>query len=594
MKRLRTPTRDRTGDAGGFVPSGLDSVQVTGHAVRVGEQWCQTLAVAGYPAEVGAGWLEPLLAYPGRLDVSIHIDPIPPAVAATRLRKQRGRLESSRRTDAAKGRLDDPDVDAAAFDAAELAGRIARGEGRLFRLGLYLTVRAGTEQELADQVADVRSIAASMLLEPVPATWRQLQGWVTTLPLAADQLHMRRAFDTQALAAAYPFTSPDLPIAGGARQVLYGLNLSSAGVVTWNRWRQDNHNSIILARSGAGKSYLAKLDLLRSLYCGVEGYVIDPEDEYIALAQAVGGTVIRPGTADVKLNPLDLDLTDPDALRNRTSFLHTVVEVLVAGDRDHTSRDTVLPADQAAALDKALLAAYRAKGITTDPRSWRRRPPLLADVATALEDQDEPGRALAARLAPYVGGGSRAALFDGPTTARLGGHLSVYATRALPDELQPAATLLILDNVWHRLTTPATSGGVELVPRLVVVDEAWRLLSTGLGAAYLKRLAKTSRKYGAALAVITQDAADVLGSDLGRAVVSNSATQILLRQAPQVIDTVTDAFSLTDGERAFLLSAGRGEALLVSGTSRVAFQALASPMEHQLVVNSPFADHDET
>ncbi|BCB83670.1 hypothetical protein Psuf_009830 [Phytohabitans suffuscus] len=251
-------------DGGGLLPGGPEAVEVAARSVHVGEQYTATLAVVGYPSEVGAGWIEPLLAYPGRLDIALHVEPVPPAVAAERLRKQRGRLESSRRMDAGKGRLDDPELDAAAQDAAELATRLARGDGRLFRAGHYLAVHASSPEDLADRVAEVRALAASMLLDVVPLTWRQLQGWIAaSLPLALDTVGLRRTMDTDALAASFPFSSPDLPSNAGdaGMGLLFGLNLASPGVVVWDRWAQHNFNAVILARSGAGKSYLAKLDL---------------------------------------------------------------------------------------------------------------------------------------------------------------------------------------------------------------------------------------------------------------------------------------------------------------------------------------------
>jgi type IV secretory pathway VirB4 component len=566
-------------DTGTVVPGSPDAVEVGGRSVRVGDDYSAALAVTGYPAEVGPGWLEPLLSYPGRVDVSLHIEPVPPVVASQRLRKQRGRFEASRRQTATKGRLDDPELDAAAADAADLASRVARGEARLFRLGLYLTVHADTEPELTDRLTEVKALAASLLLDVAPATWRQLQGWITGLPLAFDALNMKRVFDTDALAAAFPFTSPDLPIIAGdtGMGVLYGLNLHSPGVVVWDRWAQSNYNSVILARSGEGKSYLAKLDLLRNLYLGVEAFVIDPEDEYVRLAQAVGATIIRPGVPGVRINPLDLSAGDgDDALVRRALFLQTFVAVLTGG--------AGVSPQEAAALDVAVLAAYRSKGITTDPRTWRRPAPLLADVAAALQDAGDAGRTLAARLYPYVSGSFKG-LFDGPTSTAPDGHLVVYAIKELPEVLKPAGTLLILDAIWRTVSTANRTG--LSTRRLVLVDEAWLMLRAGLGADFLFRLAKSARKYNAGLSVITQDAADVLATDVGRAVVSNAATQVLLRQAPQAIDAVTKAFGLTDGEQAFLLSCTRGDALLVSGSSRVAFHSLADDVEHDLVITGP-------
>jgi len=553
-----------------------DSVLVEPQHVRIGDSYAATFAVTGYPAEVTPGWLEPLLSYPGRLDVSLHIEPVPPPVAADRLRKQRARLESGRAQQHQRGRLDDPALDAAASDAAELAGRIARGEGKLFRVGLYLTVHAQTRTQLAADTARVKALAASLLLELQPTTWRALQGWTTSLPLAVDAIKLRRTMDTAALAAAFPFTSPDLPKPStvdregrpAAGPVLYGTNTYSAGVVVWDRWSADNHNSITLARSGAGKSYFTKLDLLRNLYHGVAGYVIDPENEYIPLTRHVGGTVIALGAPGVRLNPLDLPTTNPqpDALARRGLFLHTLIGVLLG---------RTLSPQAAAALDRAVTAAYHHAGITSDPRTWRRPAPLLCDVTDALTgDTDPVGAALASYLAPYTTGTFRG-LFDGPSTATPDGHLVTFTLRDTPDEMLPAATLLALDAVWRNVATAPTG-----TRSLVVVDEAWLLLRTGAGADWLYKLAKRARKYAAGLALVTQDVSDMLSTDLGRAVAANAATQVLLRQAPQAIEQVCDAFDLTAGERAVLLAARRGDGLLVAGRHRVGFHALASPAEH--------------
>jgi hypothetical protein len=532
-----------------------------------------------------------LLTYPGRLDVSLHVEPIDPATAAAGLKKQLARLESGRRHSDAHGRLIDPQVEAATEDAYDLAARVARGEGRLFRLGLYLTVHAPDADTLAGAVAAVRSLAASLLLDAKPASYRSLQGWVTSLPMGLDQLRMRRTFDTAALAAAFPFTSPDLPPADPASLtppsgVLYGYNIGSQGLVQWDRFALSqhlhNHNAVILGRSGSGKSYLVKLEALRSLYQGVHVSVIDPEDEYRTLAAAVGGTDIHLGSEGVRLNPFDLPIhvradgrrtAPPDALVRRSLFLHTVLAVLLGGEP---------PADQRAVLDAAITSTYRNAGITSDPRTWTRPAPILADLRDTLTTIASPAALeLAGRLHPYVNG-AFAHLFAGPTTTRPDGHLVLFSLRDLAEELKSIGTLLTLDAIWRTVSNPT-----DRRPRLVIVDEAWLLLQQPAGAQFLFRLAKAARKHWAGLTVATQDVADVLGSDLGRAVVSNAATQILLRQAPQVIDDVAAAFHLSAGERQFLLSADRGQGLLAAGSQRVAFEALASPTEHALVTTDP-------
>jgi hypothetical protein len=348
----------------------------------------------------------------------------------------------------------------------------------------------------------------------------------------------------------------------------------------------DNHNSVILGRSGAGKSYLVKLEALRLLYRGVQVAIIDPEDEYRRLCHAVGGTDVHLGADGVRLNPFDLPIhtradgsrTAPrDALLRRSLFLHTVLAVL-CGD---------LSAGERAVLDTAITTTYQHAGISADPRTWRRPAPILGDLRNTLASLSSGAGGsvaenLAARLHPYVYG-AFAGLLNGPTTTRPDGHLLLFSLRDLADELKPIGTLLTLDAIWRRVSNPA-----DRRPRLVVVDEAWLLMRQHAGAEFLFRLAKSARKHWAGLTVATQDVADVLGSDLGRAVVANAATQILLRQAPQAIEEIATAFALSAGERGFLLSAERGQGLLaVSAQQRVAFEAIASDAEHQLVTSAP-------
>src|SRR5699024_4747453 len=315
------------------------------------------------------------------------------------------------------------------------------------------------------------------------------------------------------------------------------------------RFACENFNSVILGRSGAGKSYLVKLEAIRSLYHGTEIAILDPEDEYARLAAAVGGTYFPLGSEGVRLNPLDLPIhvrpdgrrsAPSDALTRRSLFIHTLLSVLFGHP---------LSANERAVLDQAVTATYRAAGITEDARTWTRQAPLLADLRSVLgQSDDETSRDLASRLHPFTHG-AFSGLFAGPTTNPPEGHLLVFSLRNLPDELKPAGTLLTLDGVWRRISNPSTRR-----PRLRVVDGAWLLMQQQAGAEFLWRMAKSARKHWCGLTVATQDVGDVLGSDLGKAIISNTATQILLRQAPQAIDDIVRTFALSEGERQFLLS----------------------------------------
>ncbi|GAB3455331.1 hypothetical protein GCM10027570_35910 [Streptomonospora sediminis] len=558
--------------SGSRVPEG-PAVRVHPRRLDIEHGCCQTLVVTGYPREAGPGWAQPLLSYPGRVDVALHVDPVPAPLAATRLRRRRARLESATRMDAEGGRVEDPHQAVAAHDAAELATRVATGQARLFRVSFYLTVHARTPEELEAETANLRALAAGLLIDTHPATFRPLHGWISTLPLATDALAQARTMDTDAIAAALPFASPDLEARLGPTSVVYGENIHSGTLVHWDRFAADldNHNMVVLARSGAGKSYTAKLELLRSLLVGIEAAVIDPEDEYARLCSGVGGTRIPLGTAQGRINPFDLPPGDENALSNRCLFAHTLIAAMV-GDLD---------AEEAAALDRAVLTAYARAGITRDPATWHRRPPLLADVVGALaEDEDQAGPHLAGTLRRFATG-SAAALFDGPTTAPTSTHLTVYALRHLPEEVRTVGVLLALDRIWNRIeTAPAR-------PRTITVDEGWVLLQNAVGARYLYKLAKAGRKRWCGLTLITQDVGDVLATELGRAIVANAATSLLLRQAPQNLDALSDAFGLSHGERQIVSAASRGQALLLSGERRAGVRALASPTEHDLVTSDP-------
>ncbi|MGW4330507.1 TraG/VirB4 family ATPase [Nocardia sp. NPDC004573] len=565
-----------------------ESLTIGTRHLEIGSDWSATLGVTGYPREVMAGWLAPLLTHPGRVEVAVHVEPIDPATAATRLRRQQARLESSRMHDLGRGRLTDPQIDVAVEDAADLSARVARAEARLFRVGVYLTVHAETETGLTEEVAAVRALAASLLVDTCTLSYRAAQAWVTTLPLGLDLIRVQRTFDTTALAAAFPFDSPQLPAADPAQAarpqgVLYGRD-AAAGLLFVDRFGPEahNHNLVVLGRSGAGKSYLVKTEILRALYRGIEQVVIDPEDEYRRLAEAVGGTHIRLGAPGVRLNPFDLEVhmrpvgrrsAPADALTRRKLFLHTLIQVLLGNQT----------AAQRAALDAALAATYTDAGITDDPATWTRPAPTLSGLRDQLGRLGTAaGTELAAGLHPYTGEGAYAGLIDGHTTTAPEGGMIVFSLRELPDELKTIGTLLVLDVTWRRVSNPG-----QRRPRMITVDEAWLLLREPAGAAFLFRAAKSFRKHWAGLTVATQDCADVLSTDLGRAIISNAATQILLRQAPQAIDEVATAFHLSDGEQQFLLSAARGSGLLAVGGDRAVFGSLASATENALITTDP-------
>ena len=564
--RQNTATEDGT-RAGWFGPGGLE---VSPQHLEIDGVFAATLTVTGYPEAVLPGWLEAITTYPARIDISLHAEAVSPLQAASRLRKQRARLESGRRRDAERGRLGDPLVDAAAQDAADLAARVARSSAKLFRAALHLTCYAETPEELDALVLEIRGLLAAQLATATSATYRQYEGWISSLPMGLDRLGPRRTLETEALAACLPLASPDLPMTEAG--VLVGVNTASGLPVFWDRWSQQNHNSLVLGASGSGKSFFAKCDLLRELCQGTHAFVIDPDGEYVNLAQAVGAVVLELGKPGVRINPLDLpdpQAAEPDTLARKALDVHALVEVLAGTEQARAGR---------AALDTAIAAAYEQGGITADVRTWNRPAPDLRAVCALMASGEDPaGTALAAALAPFTTG-SHAGLFDAPSTHGQAGHLTVYTLEHLPDQLRPAAVLLVLTEVWRQ--AQAHDGR----QRLALIDEAWLLLHHPLSAEFLFRLAKSARKKQLGLALVSQDADDLLASRLGTAVAANSATQVLMRQAPQSLDKVADAFALSAGEAQFLASAPRGNALITGADgARVTVLSIADHTEYDLL-----------
>ncbi len=567
--RIRTRTADQSRVAVEPVrdPLGPAALELHADRLRLGQRWQQTFAISGYPREVGYGWLAPLLREAPELEVALQVEPFPAELAAQRLRKQRARFESTRRLEAERGALQDLGLAAAAEDAHQLAGRLARGESRLFRAGLYLSVSADSEEQLAEAAARVRALCAARLLSCVPATFRPLDGWLSTLPLTLDRLKVRRTLDSEALAASFPFAVAEPPLA--PEGCFYGY-AAGGGPVVFDRFACDNFNGVILARSGAGKSYLAKLEALRLLYQGVQVAIVDPEDEYRRLCQAVGGAYLPLAGPDaVALNPLDLPAGRDGALAERIVFLTELVELLAGG----------LTGAELAALDRAAHAAYAAAGITDHPESHTRPAPLLRHLHAQLEQHGRDGGRLAERISPYAVG-ALSQLFARPTSVQPQGQLVCFSLRGLSDRLKPLALLLCLDAIWRSLDNGERK-------RCVLVDEAWLLMREPAGASFLYRLAKSARKRWCGLTTITQDAGDLLATELGQAIVANAASHVLLRQAPQAIERLAESFRLTDGERRYLLSCPRGHGLFIVGDDRFPLDITASPAEHALATSDP-------
>jgi conjugal transfer ATP-binding protein TraC len=556
------------------------AVEVARDHVRLEYQYARVLVVVGYPRSVSPGWLTPLIEFEHPIEVSVHVHPLETASVVRLLGHKLVQLQSSRLVDTRGGRLSDPEREVAFEDAERLRDALQRGEERVFSVSLYVLVRANSPRVLDDLTRRIESTLDGMLAQTRVAVLEQERGFRACLPEGNDELLVYRNLDTSSLVTMFPFTANTLSMERG---VMYGVATRSQSQVIIDPFDSslENANLAVFAMAGAGKSYFIKLMAMRNLLAGVDFIVIDPEDEYRALCAAVDGQYVRLASASAhRLNPFDLPPIHAvddgvDSLAEHISSLFGLLEVMLA------EPGGTLSGNERAVLDRALYATYAAAGITADPATHARPAPLLQDLqATLAESAGDVAASLAARLRRYVSGSLAAGLFAGPTNVELDRHLVVFNIQQLEAELRPLAIHLIAGFVWNRVRR-------DRRPRLLVIDEAWSLLRYSEGGAFVSSMARRARKYYLGLVTITQDAADFLRSEHGRAVLVNAAMKLLMKQDPTTVDVVAEAFQLTDDERQYLLGANKGEGLLFARGARLALRVDASPLEHRLATTAP-------
>jgi hypothetical protein len=529
----------------------------------IGELRARALVVTRYPARLEPGWLGSLQELDCDLDVSLHLHPNAGPAVMNFLDRRIAELSSTVRIAEEHGGRVDAYRRVALQDAVELQERIAQGSERLFDVGLYVAAWAHDGETLDAATKRVEALLGSRLVHTRRLLFQMRAGVVSALPLATDTVAVRRVLPTSAVAATFPFTGTDLPTRSG---LLYGINAASRSPVVLDRFALENHNAVVFATSGAGKSYLVKVELARAVLAGHRALVIDPEGEYVDLLVQLGATAIAIGPGvGTGLDPFALFTGAPGALNGRIAMLTTLIELLVGG---------LQPAERAAAAD-AVSFAFRRSGFADGKPIDGLVPPQLADVRDRLR-ATVGTEGIAARLERYVSGaGAWLVRREGAPVPPADGS-AVYTFAGLPEEDRAVAMFLVLDRVWRSLADTSR-------PTHIVVDEAWWLMRHPDTAAFLFRLVKTARKRRAGLTLVTQDVGDVLTSPDGEAVISNAALQILMKQAPQAMPRLAELFRLTRAEQTWLLNAQRGDGLLVAQGRRVPFHVVASAAEARLI-----------
>ncbi|HVZ67702.1 MAG TPA: ATP-binding protein [Patescibacteria group bacterium] len=546
------------------------SVEVDFKNIRVGDKYFRTFFVVDYPRQVSPNWLSILIDYKETMNISMFMYPVESKDVLSNLRRKISEMEATIQSDAENGMEPDPKITSSLEDAITLREELARGLERFFQFGLYVTLAADTIEELDTKTKELTTLLSSNLLIMKPATLQMEEGFKTTLPMGVDKLFITRNMDTTSLASTFPFTSYEISHPNG---ILYGVNTINNSLAIVDRFAFENANEVVFGKSGSGKSFLVKLEILRQMMFDAEILIIDPEDEYKALCHALDGEYINfSKNSEVKINPFALiseDMTDAQ-LGIKILSLHGLLKTML-GDMTPT---------QEAILDRAIVLCYKQKGITPDPATYKLEPPILEDLYKTLLNMEEPeAKDLSFRLEKYVKGGF-SGLFNQQTNYDVKNQLTVFSLKQLEDVLRPIAMHVILDFIWNRVRT-------KLKKRIMVVDEAWYLMQHPDSASFLQGIAKRARKYFLGVTTLTQDIEDFLNNDYGKSILSNSSVQILLKQNSSEVETLAKALFLSEGEKQFLVTAQVGEGLLFAGQNHITAAFVASSSEYDLITSKP-------
>jgi len=549
-------------------PAGLE---VESNYIKIGAKFAKTLFIFTYPRYVSTGWFDPIINLPNLFDISIFINPIDTGMALKKLRKKSAQIESQISDQQEKGLVRDPMLETALQDVESLRDTLQQSQEKMFSTGVYVIIYAATLEELAKLESQIVSLMEAKIVYMKPALFNQLQGFLSMLPLGKDQLSVLTQMNSGPLSSFFPFVSEDLTSDEG---IMYGINRHNNSLVIFDRFSLENANQVVFAKSGAGKSYATKLEIIRSLMVGNDVIVIDPEFEYKRLAEAFGGSFFNISlTSEEHINPFDIPIipegeSPGDVLSSHNVNVAGLVKLMLG---------KITP-EEDAILDRAITETYASREITPNEDFSKAQPPLLEDLETVLRNLDG-GRPMAERLYKFTKG-SFAGFINQGTNIDVNNRLVVFSIRDLEEDLRPMAMYVVLNFIWNIIRA-------KLKKRILIIDEAWIMMKNEDSATFLFGLVKRARKYYLGVSTITQDVEDFLRSPYGRPIITNSTFQLLLKQAPATIDIVAKAFTLSEAEKNLLLSAEIGTGLFFAGKKHVAIQIIASYFEDQVITTNP-------
>lgn len=547
------------------------AVNVAANYIQIGDKYIRTLFIATFPRYLNTSWFSPIINLDKIFDVAIFVDPKSSSVILKELRDKLARLEAEAAEEASSGKVRNPVLETAMNDIEILRDKLQQGTERFFETGIYISIYGSTLEELNDTESKLKTILEAQLVYMKPATFRMKEGFTSTLPLDNDSLAIHTSLNSEPLSSIFPFVSYNLTSDNG---ILYGINTANNSLILFDRFSLENYNSVVFGKSGGGKSYTVKLEILRSMMFGAQVIVIDPEYEYKHLADTLGGTFVKISiSSNEHINPFDLpkpmaDETNEDVFRSHILTLTGLIKLMVG--QTTPEEDGI--------IDSALLQTYALKDIGPNSDFKASEPPLLSDFQNILEGM-AGAESLLRRIKKYTEG-TFAGFLNNPTNVALDNQLVVFNIRDMEEELRPIAMYFVLNFIWTEVRT-------DLKKRVLMIDEAWILLKHRVGGDFLFNIAKRARKYYLGLTTISQDVSDFLGSEYGKPIINNSSIQILLKQSPASIKLIQETFNLSESEKFFLLEAPVGHGLFFAGQNHVGIRVIASYAEDQIITSDP-------
>jgi len=550
------------------------AMKISANNLQIGETVARTVFVMAYPRYLHTNWFAPIINIDFSMDTSMFIHPINTAEILKNLKKSATQVQSQIHMEEEAGKIRDPILETAIQDIEELRDKLQQGTEKFFRFGLYMTLYGETLEEVEKMNRQVEALLEAQMVYIKPAVLKVEQGFMSTLPLANDELDVANNLNTEPLSTTFPFVSSDLSSNEG---ILYGINRHNNSLILFDRFKMENANMVVFSKSGGGKSYTVKLEIFRSLMVGTDVVVIDPENEYKYLCETVGGTFIKMSlNSAYHLNPFDLpkigeDEDPEDVLRSNIASLIGLLHIMLGN----------ITPEEDSILDVAIRETYAMRDITaqTNFKTLNANSfPTMSDFYTVVRNS-EGGESIAKRLEKYTEG-IFAGVLNHTTNVQMNNQMVVFNIRDLEEQLRPIAMYTVLHFIWNEMRS-------SLKKRMVVVDEAWVMMQNEDAASFLFGIAKRCRKYYTGLTTITQDIADFMTSRYGKPIVTNSSLQLLLRQSPAAIETISDTFYLTDQEKFLLLESGVGEGILFAGAKHVAIKVVASYAEDQIITSDP-------